>query len=53
MADSPDALDTLDPSTLNGLAQDLKAAWEAPTVSMRVRQQLLRTLIEDIVAPSH
>lgn len=50
MADSPDAHESLDPSILNGLAQDLKAAWDAPTVSMRVRQQLLRTLIEDIVA---
>jgi hypothetical protein len=38
MAGSPDAHETFDPSALNGLAQDLKAAWEAPTVSMRARQ---------------
>ena len=35
---------------LSGLAEDLAAAWNAPGVTMRSRQQLLRTLIKDIVA---
>jgi DNA invertase Pin-like site-specific DNA recombinase len=35
---------------LNGLAQDLSAAWDAPGVTMRARQQLLRALVKDIVA---
>lgn len=33
-----------------GLAQDLHAAWNAPNVDMRFRQQLLRALVKDIVA---
>jgi excisionase family DNA binding protein len=33
-----------------GLAEDLEAAWNAPGVTMRVRQQLVRALITDIVA---
>ena len=33
-----------------GLADDLKAAWSAPSVSMRVRQRLLRALVSDIIA---
>ncbi|MGX5851890.1 recombinase family protein, partial [Mesorhizobium sp. PL10] len=32
-----------------GLAQDLRAAWDAPDVDMRFRQRLLRALIKDIV----
>ncbi len=32
------------------LADDLEAAWEAPGTTMRARQQLLRGVIEDIVA---
>ena len=35
---------------LTGLADDLDAAWQAPGVTMRTRQQLLRTLVKDIVA---
>ena len=35
---------------LTGLAEDLTAAWDAPGVTMRTRQQLLRTLVKDIVA---
>ncbi len=35
---------------LAGLAEDLQAAWNAPGVTMRARQQLLRTLVKDIVA---
>ncbi|CAN5191010.1 recombinase family protein [soil metagenome] len=34
---------------LTGLAEDLAAAWDAPGVTMRARQQLLRTLVKDIV----
>lgn len=33
-----------------GLAEDLEAAWDAPGVTMRSRQQLLRALIADIIA---
>ena len=33
-----------------GLADDLNVAWNAPNVTMRERQRLLRTLIADIVA---
>lgn len=33
-----------------GLATDLEAAWNAPGVTMRSRQQLVRTLITDIIA---
>ena len=33
-----------------GLAEDLDAAWNAPGVTMRSRQQLLHTLIADIIA---
>jgi len=33
-----------------GLADDLEAAWNAPGVTMRARQRLLRTLITDIIA---
>ena len=35
---------------LGGLAQDLAAAWDAPGVTMRTRQQLLHTLVQDIIA---
>lgn len=38
------------PDAFANLAGELSAAWNAPTVSMRARQQLLRTLITDIVA---
>jgi hypothetical protein len=33
-----------------GLAEDLEAAWNAPGVTMRSRQQLVRALITDIIA---
>ena len=33
-----------------GLADDLNAAWNAPNVTMRARQQLLRALVVDIIA---
>lgn len=35
---------------LGGLAQDLAAAWDAPGVTMRTRQQLLHTLVHEIIA---
>jgi hypothetical protein len=35
---------------LAGLADDLQAAWNAPGVTMRTRQQLLHAMIADIVA---
>ena len=40
----------VDPSQLADLAQDLQAAWDAPGTTMRNRQRLIRTLIEDIIA---
>ena len=49
-AETPVLDEAVNPEALSDLAQDLQAAWDAPAVSMRVRQQLLRTLIEDIVA---
>jgi len=33
-----------------GLADDLDAAWNAPGVTMRARQRLLRALVTDIIA---
>ena len=33
-----------------GLANDLNAAWNAPGVTMRARQQLLRALVTEIIA---
>jgi excisionase family DNA binding protein len=33
-----------------GLADDLSAAWNAPGVTMRARQRLLRALVTDIIA---
>jgi excisionase family DNA binding protein len=33
-----------------GLAEDLETAWNAPGVTMRARQQLVRALIADIIA---
>jgi len=33
---------------LAGLADDLAAAWNSPHVTMRTRQQLLRTLVKDL-----
>jgi hypothetical protein len=35
---------------LEGLAQDLTTAWDAPGVTMRTRQQLLRALVKEIIA---
>lgn len=44
------AQSSITPPDLTGLAQDLAAAWEAPGVTMRTRQQLLRAIVKDIVA---
>jgi hypothetical protein len=39
----------VDPSAFTNLADNLSAAWNAPGAMMRARQQLLRTLITEIV----
>jgi excisionase family DNA binding protein len=39
----------VDPNVFTDLADNLSAAWNAPGVTMRARQQLLRTLIADII----
>ncbi len=39
----------VDPSAFADMAENLSAAWDAPDVTMRARQQLLRTLIADII----
>jgi excisionase family DNA binding protein len=40
---------TVAPDAFTNLADNLLAAWNAPDVTMRARQQLLRTLITDII----
>lgn len=39
----------VDPIAFANMAENLSAAWNAPDVTMRARQQLLRTLIADII----
>ena len=39
----------IDADVIEGLADDLQAAWSAPSTTMRTRQRLVRVLIEDIV----
>lgn len=39
----------VDPSAFANMAENLSVAWNAPDVTMRARQQLLRTLIADII----
>lgn len=46
-APAPDRIAAPD---FTGLAEDLEAAWNAPGVTMRARQQLVRALITDIIA---
>ena len=41
---------TAAPPDFAGLADDLNAAWNAPGVTMRARQRLLRALVVDIIA---
>ena len=48
-AESASAIE-VDPGSFANLADNLSAAWNAPDVTMRARQQLLRTLVADIVA---
>ena len=38
------------PPDFTGLASDLETAWNAPGVTMRTRQRLLRALVTDIIA---
>lgn len=39
----------VDPGAFTNLADNLSTAWNTPGVTMRARQQLLRTLITDII----
>src|SRR5438477_11376097 len=39
----------VDPNAFTDLADNLSTAWNAPGVTMRARQQLLRALIADII----
>jgi len=48
LAEQPCAIEVA-PDAFADLAENLSAAWNAPGVTMRARQQLLRTLITDIV----
>jgi excisionase family DNA binding protein len=47
-AESPSTI-KVDPDTFANLADNLQAAWDSPDVTMRARQQVLRTLIADVV----
>lgn len=47
-AESPSTIE-VDPRSFANLADNLSTAWNAPNVTMRARQQLLRTLIAGIV----
>jgi len=47
-AEGPSTIE-VDPLSFANLADNLSAAWNAPNVTMRARQQLLRTLIADII----
>jgi excisionase family DNA binding protein len=47
-AESPSTIQ-VQPDAFANLADNLQAAWNAPDVTMRARQQLLRTLIADII----
>lgn len=40
----------VDRETLESLATDLRAVWEAPTSEMRVKQRIARLLIQEIIA---
>ena len=46
--DKPSVIE-VDPNAFANMAENLAAAWNAPDVSMRARQQLLRALIADII----
>ena len=47
-AENPSTIE-VDPSAFANMAENLSAAWNTPDVTMRARQQLLRTLIADII----
>lgn len=47
-AENPTTI-VVDPDAFSNLAENLSAAWNAPDVTMRARQQLLRTLIADMI----
>jgi hypothetical protein len=47
---SAPTLDSAAAPDFKGLAEGLEAAWNAPGVTMRARQQLVRALITDIIA---
>ena len=47
--ESPTTIE-VDPRALSNLAENLTAAWNAPDATMRAKQKLLRTLIDDIIA---
>jgi DNA invertase Pin-like site-specific DNA recombinase len=47
-AENPTTIE-VDPGAFANLAENLSSAWNAPDVTMRARQQLLRTLIADII----
>lgn len=47
-AENPSTIE-VDPRSFANLADNLSTAWNAPNVTMRARQQLLRTLIAGIV----
>jgi len=49
LADAQKPAPTHELPDFDGLAEDLKAAWNAPGVTMRSRQQLLRALVNDII----
>jgi excisionase family DNA binding protein len=41
---------SLEHDVLDGLAEDLQSAWDAPTTTTRTRQRLVRALIDEIIA---
>jgi excisionase family DNA binding protein len=47
-AENPSTIE-VDPSAFANMAENLSVAWNTPDVTMRARQQLLRTLIADII----
>ena len=47
--DADRARPTVDPDALFKLAADLEEAWNAPATSMKTKQRLVRTLVDEIV----
>ena len=50
MAATAEAITATPTPDFAGLAEDLDAAWKAPGVTMRARQQQLRTPVNEITA---